>query len=205
MKLKRKLKKKYSGKTTADLKPDREKLKIIKTYPKEKCIIEGCKRNAVGKMDVCKRHGGDPVIPENLLLPEEMPNARMLATKYLPAVHPIQFITLSKQGKSDVEIAAAFQVSVGTLKAWSEKFIDFNTAYEVGQALQEAWWLQEGKENLDNRGYNTGLFKFLTGNKLGYSDKIESKNLNISAGVLLVPGQMNEKEWEKSVGKASEG
>jgi hypothetical protein len=61
---------------------------------------------------------------------------------------------------------------------------------------------KEGKDNLDNRGYNTGLFKFLTGNKLGYSDKIESKNLNVTAGVLMVPATMEAEEWEASAKEA---
>lgn len=177
-------------------------VKLIKVYPKQQCVTEGCTRNAVGKTDVCKRCGGDPIIRENLLLPEEVPTALVSASKYQPAYHPMEFITLSREGMSEVEIAAKFEVSVGTMRSWSEKFADFNTAFEVGQAMHEAWWLQEGKDNLDNRGYNTGLFKFLTGNKLGFSDKMESKNLNVSAGVLLVPQQMTKDDWEKTVGSS---
>jgi hypothetical protein len=67
--------------------------------------------------------------------------------------------------------------------------------------MQEAWWLSEGKNNLDNRGYNVSLYKFITGNKLGYSDKIESRNLNVHAGVLMVPGSMSLEEWEKQTEK----
>ena len=109
----------------------------------------------------------------------------------------MQYIEFSRMGHSDVEIAAEFEVGVGTMRGWAEKFLDFNTAFEIGQAMYEAWWLQEGKRNLDNRGYNTGLYKYLTGNKLGYSDKIESKNLHVHAGVLMVPAQMDKDEWER--------
>ena len=185
-------------KSLSGIKPD--SIKLVKKYPKQRCAIEGCTHNAVGKTDICKRHGGDPIIYENLLLPEECSSALVSASKYQPAYHPMQFISLSRDGMSDVEIAAQFEVSTGTLRNWSEKFADFNTAYEVGQALHEAWWLQEGKNNLDNRGYNTGLYKFITGNKLGYSDKMESKNLNVTAGVLLVPQQVSPEDWEKTIG-----
>lgn len=181
--------------------PPIKTIKVIKKYPKQKCIVEGCTRNAVGKGDVCKKHGGDPVVKENLLQSYEIPPAIANASKYNPAFHPMAFIEMGRDGMSDVEIAAKFEVSAGTLRAWSEKYAEFNTAYEIGTAMHEAWWLQEGKAHLDDRGYNTGLFKFLTGNKLGYSDKIESKNLNVTAGVLLVPSQLNDTEWEKSVGK----
>ena len=177
-------------------------VKVLKIYPKEQCMVEGCTNNAVGKGITCKQHGGDPVIPENLLQTCEIPAQTLIASKFEPATHPISFIALSREGMSAVEIAAEFGVSVNTLRNWSEKYADFNTAYEVGQAMHEAWWLQEGKNNLDNRGYNTGLYKFITGNKLGFSDKIESKNLNITAGVLMVPEQLNIIDWEDKNGPA---
>jgi len=73
----------------------------------------------------------------------------------------------------------------------------FNTAPEIGQALHEAWWIQQGKNGLTNRGFNTSLFKFLTSNKLGYSDKMETKSLNMNLhGVLMVPDKMSDDEWE---------
>ena len=174
--------------------------RLLKTYPTQKCVIEGCTHNAVGKTDICKKHGGDPIIHENLLEVHEIPSSMLVY--YDPAYHPMKFITLAREGKSEVEIAAEFGVGVGTVRGWSEKFKDFNTAYEIGQAMHEAWWLQEGKDNLDNRGYNTGMFKYITGNKLGWSEKHESKNLNISAGVLVVPKAMSEDDWEAEHGQA---
>ena len=38
-------------------------------------------------------------------------------------------------------------------------------------------------------------------NNLGWSEKSESKNLNVTAGVLVTPGQSTENEWEKKYGK----
>ena len=171
-------------------------VKVIKEFSKTKCIVEGCKRNAVGDGDLCKKHGGDPVVPDNLLNPSEVPVA-MAGTKYDPAIHPKLFLEYSKEGMSLVEIAEEFEVPPRTIEKWSETFLEFNTAFELGSAVYEAWWLREGKENLGNRGYNTQLFKFLTGNKLGYSDKVESKNMNFHAGVLMVPGKMSAEEWEE--------
>lgn len=179
--------------------PTQDGPKIIKVYPKQQCAAEGCTNLAVGSGDICKQHGGDPIIKENLLAVHEMTDIQ-LAGKYDPAVHPMMYITLSKDGMSDVEIAAEIGVATTTLRAWSEKYLDFYNAAEIGKALYEAWWLKEGRENLDNRGYNTGLYKYMTANKLGYSDKTESKNLHVHAGVLMVPGKLSEKDWEDKVG-----
>jgi hypothetical protein len=179
-------------------------IKEIYEYPDAQCAYPGCPNKAVGADDVCEQHGGNPIIKDNLLLPEEVPDWIANMHTYDPAKHPMGFIMLSKEGYSEVEIAAEFNVSVGVMRGWAEKFLDFNTAYEIGKAAHESWWLKEGKNNLDNRSYNVSLFKFLTGNKLGYSDKIESKNLNVHAGVLLVPGTQNASEWEEQGRKLME-
>ena len=79
------------------------------------------------------------------------------------------------------------------------------TAFEVGQVLHEAWYLKTGKDGLKQRGFNTTLFKFLAGNKLGYSDKMESKNFNLNQnvhGVLVVPAKVSEEEWEANFDKS---
>lgn len=176
----------------------RRKPKIIKRYPKQRCAVPECRNNAVGSGDLCKQHGGDPVVKDNLLPTEHIPDKMLTMTKFNPAEHPMQYIMLSREGMSDTEVANAFGVSVSTLRGWAEKFEDFHVAYEIGQAAHEAWWLKEGKANLDNRSYNVGLYKFLTGNKIGYAEKTESKNFNVNAGVLLVPQQMTGDEWEQA-------
>jgi len=178
--------------------------KIIKRFIKQKCAFiyacgTQCTKNAVGKSTLCKKHGGDPIIKENLIKPEEMSLVGILE-KYDAERHPTLFIDLSRQGLSEVEIAAEFEVGVGTLRGWAEKFEMFSVAFEIGKALHESWWLQQGKSGLNNRGFNTSLFKFLTSNKLGYSDKMETKNMNMSVhGVLVIPDKVTEEEWEKEI------
>jgi len=175
-----------------------EHVKEILVFPKEKCKIPGCRRNAVGIHDVCERHGGDVVIQQNLLKTYEITDVLRTMSSFDPLVHPLQYIRLSQMGYSDVEIASEFGVAVKTMQHWAEQFADFAMAFEIGKNACEAWWLQEAKRNLDNRNYNTGLFKFITSNKLGFSEKTESKNLNVHAGVLLVPPPAKSgSEWEQ--------
>lgn len=174
-----------------------ENLKEIEIYPPAKCVVEGCGSRAVGKYDVCKKHGGNPIVEQNLLKTYEIADILLEMSKFDPAFHPLEYIKLAQQGLSEVEIASRFGVSASTLRGWGEKFEDFFTASEIGKACHEAWWLQEGKRNLDNRNYNTGLFKFLTANKIGFSDKMETRNLHVTAGVLAVPiPAKTMEEWE---------
>jgi hypothetical protein len=182
-----------------------KKLKIkVPVYVKQKCAYtkdgKQCKLNAVGKSTLCKKHGGNPIVIENTLPPKET-KAQLLLTNstFNPAVHPLSYISAASNGASDVEIAAQFLISLTTLKKWSERYKEFAIAYEIGQALHESWWLKAGKDGLQDRHFNTSLFKFLTGNKLGYSDKIENRNINMNIhGVLLVPDKMTEDEWESA-------
>lgn len=178
--------------------------KIVKRYPREKCSEEDCKNYAVGSSDKCRGHGGDPLIRENLLSATEVTALMEAGSIFDARVHPIAYIECSREGMSEVEIAAEFGVSVYMLRNWNEKYLEFNTAYEIGNAMHEAWWLQEGKENLDNRSYNVPLYKYITMNKIGYSDKIESKSLHVHAGVLQVPAKMDAGDWEQAVKQATE-
>lgn len=180
------------------------KRKLRKRYKKQKCAyvaIVGvdsipCRKNAVGKSTLCKEHGGNPIDHDNLV--SVIDDKSVLGnSKFDAKVHPLLFIDLSRQGMSEVEIAASFEIGKDTLLKWAERYKEFATAFEIGQALHEAWWLQQGKSGLHNvRNFNTVLFKFLTGNKLGYSEKIENKNLNMNVhGVLLVPSKISPEDW----------
>lgn len=192
----KKRKKKYKKTTTAE------------RFQKQKCAFVSeiglpCKRNAVGKSTLCKRHGGKKFDPSLALSGQEVTEIVLSTrTKYKPEKHPILYIEYAREGLSPVEIAAKFEVGEATLDKWAEKYHNFQVAHDIGKVLHEAWWLTKGKEGLDSRNFNTVLYKFLTGNKLGYSDKSESRNFNTNQtvhGVLVVPKKMSEKEWEVNI------
>lgn len=181
-----------------------------KIYPKERCHFvytdnDGnkvqCKRNAVGKGQLCEKHGGEKRIRDNYLTEDTHKIMRQIRKKiavYDPKIHPKEMLRLSQEGLSEVEIAAEFKVSVYRLQKWAEDYEDFSEAYDIAKAMYESWWLRKGKDGLDDpRNFNTSLFKYLTGNKLGYAEKVESKNYNINAGVLVVPNTPKSlSEWE---------
>jgi len=174
----------------------------IKRYMRKKCDFIGstgikCKKRAVGKGTLCKLHGGNAIVKSNLI-PIDIEDRQLFAASHFkPELHPIAFIDHSRRGLSEVEIASLFEVSISTIKTWAETYESFSVAYEIGQAMHEAWWITQGKANLNARDFNTPLFKFLTSNKLGYSDKMETKSMNLNIhGVLKVPDSVTEDEWE---------
>lgn len=186
-----------------------EKLPKRKKYIHEKCnfVYEGgrhCSLNAIGHGQFCKLHGGSHVSDgAHDILTGGLQAVLQKNSKFNPAQHPMDFLKYSKLGFSDVEIAAEFQVSHGTLMSWVDKFQMMGEAYEIGQAMYESWWLKKGIGGLDDtRNFNTSLYKYLVGNKLGYTEKVEGGGANIhnNFGVLVVPNQQTVEEWEKQSG-----
>lgn len=182
------------------------KRKVAKVvYEQKQCAFvypsgNRCKNYAAGKSTLCKRHGGDARDRKVL---NEITHDSFLThqnSKYNPSLHPVMFMQLAREGLSLVEIAAEMEVSERTLSRWSEKYPLFAEVFEIGKALHEAWYLAKAKNNLTNTRFQTGLFKFIAANKLGYADRVENKNINENrnVGVLLVPNKMSIEEWEKS-------
>jgi len=156
-----------------------------------------CTAYAAGNSTLCTLHGGTQRTGIEPVAYNDLSPSVIKMTKFDPSFHPIRYLELSKQGFSDVEIAAEFQVSISTLKDWSASIKEFSIAYDIGKTMYEAYFLRTGTRNLHNDRFNNSLFKYLTMNKLGYSDKIETKSMNTSLhGVLLVPGEMSMADWE---------
>ncbi len=201
--------KKLKAKQEKRRKKEKEKVKkiVYEPYQCEHITAKGkrCKKPAVGSGVLCEKHGGDPLIKENLIPTNKKTMSLLKLGKFDPAVHPIEYIAYSKIGLSKVQIAAKFEVSVSTLEDWFLRYQEMNIASEAGKALYEAYWLQLGHDNIKNTRFNTSLYKFITGNMLGYSEKQENKNFSTNIhGVLVVPGTCTEEEWEREAKKAQE-
>lgn len=173
---------------------------VIRKYEKAQCsfVEKGirCIKHAVGKSSLCQRHNPQAQHHQVQISSTKLPSTMC---KYNPSEHILGFIRSSQQGKAPVEIAAEFQVAQGTLLSWAEEFQDFNDAVEIGKAAYESFWLQTGRENLNTKSFSTPLYKFLTGNTLGYSDKVETKSFSTNIhGVLCLPAQDKQtaEEWQ---------
>lgn len=155
-----------------------------------------CGHRVKGKGNFCIHHATN-MFPNRTQQPL-IQNNNSIFVKYDPINHPRMYIELSAMGLNTNEIAAHLKISLNTINEWRESDPFFDQAYEIGKSALEAWYLRQGKNNLDNRFYQTGLYKFLTmNNGMGWSDKAESKSqVQGQFGVLLVPGQMSMDEWE---------
>lgn len=89
-----------------------------------------------------------------------------------------KIVELYTAGASDVEVAAACNV---TIQEYYRQLADnpaFNKLVEFGRTLSQAFWESQARKNVLNKGFNTSLWAFYMKNKYAWADKTESVNSN---------------------------
>lgn len=88
-------------------------------------------------------------------------------------------IPLGDRGLSIEEISRSLGVARKTIDNWRAKHPEFDCAMIEAIERSQAWWLQQGRENLHNKDFNTALWIFNVKNRLrsiGWSDRQEIKH-----------------------------
>jgi alpha-galactosidase/6-phospho-beta-glucosidase family protein len=73
-------------------------------------------------------------------------------------------------GASIVEVCKFLGINKSTWYRWlkDERKKDFQEAAELGLESSEAYWVQLGRDNIENKSFNTALYSFLMVNKFNY-------------------------------------
>tara|TARA_R110002020_G_scaffold103567_4_gene242433 strand:- start:3357 stop:3752 length:396 start_codon:yes stop_codon:yes gene_type:complete len=87
---------------------------------------------------------------------------------------------LFDQGGSIAEACREMGISRSTFAAWSKSTDAQKSAFrdtvKMGKEASEAWWIRQGRENLDTRGFNHGLWLLNMVNRFGWnSNRREEK------------------------------
>lgn len=100
--------------------------------------------------------------------------------KYRKDFHPEDFLRLSKEGKTDIEIAALWGVHRNRIYNWAKSHPEFSEAFKLGRDASEAWYINFGKNIAAGKVKNANVtaYIWLTKNCIGWSDKIEQTNIN---------------------------
>lgn len=85
-------------------------------------------------------------------------------------------LDMSSEGASIVELAVELGISRDTFYNISEREVVFSDTVKQCKELCEAWWLKNGRTNLNNKDFSyTGWYMNMK-NRFNWSDKQESKN-----------------------------
>lgn len=85
-------------------------------------------------------------------------------------------IELYKKGKSDVEIMDHLNITKKQFQHYKDSSEIFRKAVEQGAVYCEAWWAKQGREALENKGFNVQVWKMVMQNSFGWADKSEVKD-----------------------------
>jgi len=86
---------------------------------------------------------------------------------------------LFDQGGTLIEAARDMGVSRSTFRAWAtstdkQKEV-FRETVKQGKEASEAWWIRQGRENLETRGFNHGLWLINMVNRFGWTSSHSKK------------------------------
>ena len=75
-----------------------------------------------------------------------------------------------EKGSSIVEVCKFLGINKSTWYRWlkDERKKDFQEAAQLGLEASEAYWVQLGRDNVENKSFNTALYSFLMVNKFNY-------------------------------------
>ena len=75
-----------------------------------------------------------------------------------------------EKGASIVEVCKFLGINKSTWYRWlkDERKNDFQEAAQLGLEASEAYWVQLGRDNVENKSFNTALYSFLMVNKFNY-------------------------------------
>lgn len=73
-------------------------------------------------------------------------------------------------GATVVEVCRFLGIHKSTFYRWlkDERKGDFQRTIELGIQASEAYWIQVGRDNLENKSFNTSLYAFMMVNKFNY-------------------------------------
>jgi len=84
---------------------------------------------------------------------------------------------LMRDGLSIEEVAAELGVNKTTVYLWAEKHRPFSNALKKGKELSKAWWMKQGRINLKNKAFNSGLWFMNMKNRHGGLTRPKTKRI----------------------------
>jgi len=91
---------------------------------------------------------------------------------------------LFDQGGAMIEVSRLMGINRSTFNRWSKSTDKekqkFREVVEIGKEAAEAFWIRQGRENLENKSFNTALYSFMMVNKFGYRSAYSKQERDIT-------------------------
>ena len=108
-------------------------------------------------------------------------------TKCTPEmIEKIRSVVPNIMGKGGAIIECVHELGVArdTLYQWEKLNDEISDIMRAGRTAREAWWVRKGRENMDNTNFQPSLYKWMTMNTIGWSNRQNvDTNVNVSSTV----------------------
>lgn len=109
-------------------------------------------------------------------------------TLYNADLHPQLVLEAMSAGAAPAELPLYLNVSTAALRRWCEEHTEFREAVELGCELSAAWWLSQGRVNLQNKTFNAALYAQNMQNRFGWcSARVKDGKALVNDGQALLP------------------
>jgi len=140
-----------------------------------------------------------------------VPRKSKFATLWTPIMSR-RIEALFDQGGTLVEASRLMGINRSTFNRWlkgtDKEKQNFREVVDIGKEASEAWWIRQGRENLDTRGFNHGLWLMNMVNRFGWtsshSRKDEKKEVQHSGTVEVKKKVDVDAILEKAINKGIE-
>jgi len=116
---------------------------------------------------------------------------------YDPNYHPFAAVQLLAEGGSPIELALEFGVYPATIYKWIKAHEEFALAVDHGRVLTKAWWIREGRKQLNNPRFNNALYALHMANRFGWVKK--SETLLSNPGAIMSVDEVLPKELQQEL------
>lgn len=79
------------------------------------------------------------------------------------------------EGMSIAEVCRELGVNWQAFNDYRLKYPEFSLAIKNGEFASRGWWEGEGRKNIDNKEFNSGLWYMNMKNRFGWRDKPEEE------------------------------
>ena len=78
------------------------------------------------------------------------------------------------EGMSIEEVCYELRICKQTFYNWCEAHPEFLDAKKTGESFSQGWWMKNGRIQLENKDFNSGLWYMNMKNRFGWKDKQET-------------------------------
>ena len=99
-------------------------------------------------------------------------NSRRITMDDLKPGWKTKILEMMSNGAGECEVVA--EIIGSSYRAWlrlQEEDKEFRKVVQFGRVLAQAWWERRGRENLESRYFQTGLWSMNMKNRFGWTDR----------------------------------